>query len=465
MGDSFISEYMELPKPIYLPSDTEITDDLLKKIIEVMEKDAERYQVLQGYYEGKAKIYEREKDPNKSNNKLVLPYPSYVVDLLLGLFVGKPISYTVADEYKEMMLAVQDVFDLNDEQDENTELAKMIGIKGEGREIVYLDEEGQVRFNEVEPENLRIIYDDAIIPEPIFAVYTRTYVDASNFDKDSKDKLVTVYTDEAIKEYKLEGSDLKLIEEQANLFGEIPVIDFKNNDEGIGDFERVIPLIDAINLSQSDTANDFEEFTNAILLLNGMPQIDSEDVNQLLEDRVIALMDGQGASWLIKNINDAALENYKLRLDGDIHRFSKVPNMSDEKFAGNVSGEAMKYKLFATDQIIAQKQRKFKTALQKRIRLILNILNIKGASDFDYRDISVVFNDNKPYNELDNINVVKTALDAGLSKTYAYSKLRDIDDVAEEIERQAQEKEEAYQDYADSFLADTKEDEEVEDEG
>ena len=125
----------------------------------------------------------------------------------------------------------------------------------------------------------------------------------------------------------------------------------------------------------------------------------------------------------------------------------------------------MKYKLFATDQIIAQKQRKFKTALQKRIRLILKILNIKGASDFDYRDISVVFNDNKPYNELDNIDVVKTALDAGLSKTYAYSKLRDIDDVAEEIERQAQEKEEEYQSYADSFLADRNQDEEVEDEG
>ena len=465
MGDSFISEYMELPKAIYLPSDTEITDDLIKKIIEVMEKDAERYQVLQGYYEGKAKIYEREKDPNKSNNKLVLPYPSYIVDLLLGLFVGKPISYTVADEFKEMMLAVQDVFDLNDEQDENTELAKMIGIKGEGREIVYLDEEGQVRFNEVEPENLRIIYDDAIIAKPIFAIYTRSYVTAENFDKESKDKRVTIYTDEAIKEYKLEGSDLKLIDEQANLFGEIPVIDFKNNDEGIGDFERVIPLIDAINLAQSDTANDLEEFTDAILLLNGMPQVDREDVNKLIEDKVIALMDGQGAEWLIKNINDIVLENYKKRLDTDIHKFAKVPNMSDEEFAGNISGEAMKYKLFATDQVISQKQRKFKTALQKRIRLILKILNIKGASDFDYKDITIVFNDNKPYNELDNITVVKVAREAGLSKTYAYSKLRDIDDVGEELERQNQEKEEDYQTYADSFLADKKEDEVEEDEG
>ena len=178
-----------------------------------------------------------------------------------------------------------------------------------------------------------------------------------------------------------------------------------------------------------------------------MPQTDAEDVDNMMKDRVILLdrADGQAAQWLIKTINDTALENYKNRLDSDIHKFAKVPNLSDEHFAGNVSGEAMKYKLFATDQIIAQKQRKFKSALQQRIKLILKIANIKTAKDFDYRDISIVFNDNKPYNELDNINTVKAALDAGLSKTYAYGKLRDIDDVLEEIDRQEQEKD-AYMD-------------------
>ena len=241
------------------------------------------------------------------------------------------------------------------------------------------------------------------------------------------------------------------MEESANHFGEIPVIEFLNNDEGIGDFERTLSLIDALNLAQSDTANDFQEFTDALLVLFGMPQTDSDDVNQMMEDRVLLLDksgdSGQGAQWLIKEINDTALENYKNRLDADIHKFAKVPNMSDENFAGNVSGESMKYKLFATDQIISQKQRKFKTALQKRLKLILAILNIKGSADFDYRDISLVFNDNKPYNELDNINTVKSALDAGLSKTYAYSKLRDMDDIQEELERQAQEVDA----YAESF--------------
>lgn len=443
---------MEPAKEFYLPVETEITDDLINKLIKLHDEDCERYITLEDYYRGKAKIYDRSKEDYKANNKLALDYPSYIVDILLGLFVGKPISYTVADENKEMMQGLQEVFDLNNEQDENSEIAKICGIKGKGYEIVYLDENGQVNFNEVNPENIVMVYDNKIKPEPLFCIYIREDADAESIGKESKNKLVTLYTKDSIKEMRLEGSDLKLIEENANLFGSIPVVEFKNNNEAIGDFERVLSLIDALNLAQSDTANDFEEFTDALLVLAGMPQADSSDVNRMIEDRVLLLDKsggaGQSAEWLIKNINDTALENYKNRLDADIHKFAKVPNMNDEHFAGNVSGEAMKYKLFATDQIIAQKQRKFKSALQQRIKLILNVINIKGAKNFDYRDISIVFNDNKPYNELDNITTVQAALNAGLSKTYAYGKLRDIDDVAEELDRQEQERDA----YAEEFM-------------
>lgn len=450
--ESYINGYFEPTKEFYLPAETEITDELVTKLIKLHDEDCERYITLEDYYRGKAKIYDRSKEDYKANNKLALDYPSYIVDILLGLFVGKPISYTVAEENAEMMEGLQEVFDLNNEQDENAEIAKICGIKGRGYEIVYLDEEGGVRFNEVQPENIVMVYDNHIKPEPLFCIYIREDADAESIGKESKNKLVTLYTKDSIKEMRLEGSDLKLIEENANLFGAIPVVEFKNNNEAIGDFERVLSLIDALNLAQSDTANDFEEFTDALLVLAGMPQADSDDVNRMIEDKVLLLDKsggaGQSAEWLIKDINDTALENYKNRLDADIHKFAKVPNMNDEHFAGNVSGEAMKYKLFATDQIIAQKQRKFKSALQERIKLILSIAKIKTAKDFDYRDISIVFNDNKPYNELDNIATVKAALDAGLSKTYAYGKLRDIDDVAEELERQEQEKDA----YADEFM-------------
>lgn len=454
--ENFITEYLKLPKRICLPEDTEITEELLKKILKIHDEDIGRYKILQGYYEGKAKIFERTKDKNKSNNKLVLDYPSYIIDVLLGLFVGKPISYTVKEENREKFKVIQDTLDLNNEQDENTEVAKMCGIKGRGYEIVYVDEESNIRFNEVNPENIVLVYDDKIIPKPIFAIYQAGLTDVDNLGKESKDKKIIIYKKDIIQEFTKVKGDLHLLNEYPNPFGEVPVIEFLNNNEGIGDFERVLSLIDAINLSQSDTANDFEEFTNAILVLYGILDTDNEDIRQLIEDRVLLLDEsGQNAQWLIKEINDAALENYKNRLDRDIHKFAKVPNMNDENFAGNVSGESMKYKLFATNQIIAQKQRKFKTALEARFRLIINGLKIKSGLELDYRDISIVFNENTPFNELDNINTVKAALDTGLSKQYALGKLRDIDDISEELKREEDERDI----YAEEFEKELREDE------
>ena len=447
MADSYITEYLELPKTIQLPVDTEINNELIKTLIEIHDNNLERYKILQGYYEGKAKIQDRTKDSHKSNNKLTLDYPSYIVDILLGMFVGKPITYTTDEKNEEILTEINSIYDYNDEQDENTELAKLMGIKGKAYEIVYLDEENNLRFNEVDPENIIFVYDDNINPSPLMALYIRDLISLENLTSDEPLKAVTVYTPSTVYEFEQEGSDYKLIEDYMNVFQDVNVIEFLNNDEGIGDFERVLTLIDEMNLLQSDTANDFEEFTNAILILYGMLNADNDDVQQLIEDGVL-LADkiengSQGAEWLIKDINDTALKNYKDGLDNLIHKFAKVPNMSDESFAGNVSGESMKYKLFATDQIISQKQRKFKTALVRRLELIFNLLNLKTVSDeekgADYKVIEIHFNDNKPFNELDNVRMVKELLSTGASKSHAFSRLRGLENVQAELDRQAEE--------------------------
>jgi SPP1 family phage portal protein len=443
MAKTYISEYLDLQENIHLPEDVEITPELVSKLVKIHENNLKRYEVLQGYYKGQAIIREREKEQHKSNNKLVLDYPSYIVDVLLGMFVGKPITYQVSEEDKQAMEELQSVFDFNDEQDENTELAKMAGINGRGYEIVYLDEEGNVRFNEVLPQNIIFVYDDKINPEPLMALHVRSILTVETIDKEKRPRAVTVYSRDMIMEYEEEGAAFVLKEEYPNVFGDVNVVEFKNNDEGIGDFERVLTLIDEMNLLESDTANDFEEFTDAILVLYGYLNTDSDDVMQLMEDKVLLVEraegDKQGAEWLVKNINDAALKNYKDGLDNHIHKFAKVPNMSDERFAGNISGESQKYKLFATDQIISQKQRKFKTALLRRIELIFNVLNIKTSADLDYKAVTVTFNDNKPFNELDNVRMVKELLGTGASRTHAFSKLRGLDNVEEELARQEEE--------------------------
>lgn len=446
MAQSYINDYLELPPKIQLNEETEFTMELVDKLIKKHEESIGRYETLQNYYKAKALIYDRQKDEGKSNNKLVFDFASYIVDTLSGLFVGRPITYTASDELKDYLASIQEVLDANDEQDENTEIAKMAGINGRAYEVVYVDEDKNICFNEVNPKNIIFVYDNKIKPEPLMAIYLK----AQDTLQETKTKDATVYTRDKVYELKTGDDGFYIDSEMVNVFGEVNVIEFMNNDEGIGDFERVISLIDEYNLLQSDTSNDFEEFTDAILLLYGMLNANSEDLEKIKSDRVI-LMDaksGQDASWLVKQINDTALFNYKASLDDAIHKFSKVPNMSDENFAGNVSGESMKYKLFATDQVISQKQRKFNSALSKRLRLISKILGLKGKHEENYKEISINFQDNRPYNELDNVTMVQGLLNTGASKTLAFSKLKGIDNVEAELERQMEEQSA----YADIYL-------------
>ena len=442
---SYISDYMELPKRIHLDENTEITGELIKRLLDDHQENIERYEKLQDYYKGKTIIFDRLKDPKYSNNRLTFDYAGYIVDTLLGLFVGKPITYTSNTENDQYMANLQAIFDANDEQDENTELAKMMGINGRAYEIVYTDESGDICFNEILPQNIIFVYDNKIKPQPLFALY----IQQGTFDQED-DNTIVAYTKSDIITYKTQGGRYTEETRTPHAFGDVPVIEFMNNDEGIGDFEKVIHIIDEYNLLQSDTANDFEEFTNAILCLYGLLGTTDEDKQRIYEDRLL-LLDadaGQDAKYLIKEINDTALAGYKATLEESIHKFAKVPNMSDEHFAGNVSGEAMKFKLFTTDQAIAQKQRKFKTALTQRLYLITNVMRLKAQAGGDYKDIQINFNKNTPYNELDNALLVKTLLDTGASRQLAFSKLRDLDDIGEELRLQDEELD-PYADYQD----------------
>ena len=93
-------------------------------------------------------------------------------------------------------------------------------------------------------------------------------------------------------------------------------------------------------------------------------------------------------------------------LEQDIHKFSGVPCMSDESFAGNASGVAMRYKLLGFEQIVKIKERYFREGLKKRIRLFCNVLSIKGQPAIDPEQVEISFTRNLPVNELENAQIV-----------------------------------------------------------
>ena len=409
-----------------------LTEADIKEIIDENEGHT-KYARLERYYEGDHDILRHtKKDSTAPNNRLVNNMAKYITDTATGYFIGKPVVYS--SQNGAYLAALQDIFDYNDEQDENMELARSASINGDCFEMLYLDEDAQIRFTRVQPDGCIYICEtgDNTPMAAIRIVYSR--------DKDRNTiKKVEFWTAQDCWYFRsMNGGALELLDIREHYWGDVPFVEYINNEERLGDFEGVITLIDAYNRVESNTANFFQYNDEALLKVLKMGAVTSQDIRDMKENGAIILEDGGDIQWLVKEVGDAALENYKKRLREDMHIFSAVPNLTDANFGGNLSGVAVSYKLWGLEQICAIKERKFKRGLQRRIELITHILNIQGGR-YDYREIGIQFRRNKPQN-LPEIAQIITMLSGELSRETRLQMLPTIDNVQDELQKLEDEK-------------------------
>lgn len=424
---------------MYRTNKEELSIEDIQKFIKKHKAESIRYIKLQKYYEGKHDILDHTSRDGQPNNKIVNPYPKYITDMLVGYFVGQPISYTSKGE-DGLLEDLQAIFDYSDEQEENLELAKICSIKGKAYELLYRDEDARIRFNEFGPDQMFVIYDMTISPSIKFAI---RYYDVG--EGNDKITYAEVYDKEVCTLYKGKDSDLSLEQITPHTFKDVPVVEYVNNKEEQGDFEQVITLIDAYNKAQSNTLNDMDQFTDAYLILVNMAGTDSERIDELKRDRVMLLDDDGDAKWLIKEINDAWVENYKDRVRRDIHKFSYTPDMQDESFGNNLSGVSIRYKILAMEQIRSNKERKFKKGLQRRIELICNSLSLEKDIDL-FTNINIKFANTLPQNIYELSQTIKN-LSPYLSSETLLNQLPFVENAKEELEKKKAEDEEITSSY------------------
>lgn len=393
--------------------------------------DLPRLLELENYYNTKNKIVNRVMaDPAKPNNKLANPYASYITDTLTGYFVGEPITYNSNDEVLLQDLSM--IFEYNDEADENMELAKNASIYGVAYEMLYFSEEDKmIRFKPLSPKEVIPIFDKSVESNLLAVI---RYYDDYNVVEDKTYTIIEVINNTEVVRYQTsQGStSLTLLERYPHYFGMVPIAIFKNNEEERGDFEPVISLIDAYDTMESDSVNDFAYFVDCYLALYGFTA-EAEDVQKMKENRILLMDDGTKAEWLIKNSNDTTIENMKNRLDADIHKFAKCPNLADKEFASNASGIAIKFKTLGTENLVSIKERKFKRGLQQRLELI-SMINSVLREGFDWRAIDIVFSRNLPTNDMDIANMVNSLRDIVSDETLL-AQVPFVEDVQAEMDR------------------------------
>lgn len=385
----------------YLDEDGSVPILLLVNCIGEHMRENDRLMKLDRYYDGEHKIINRTFSSSElPNNRLVCNHAEYITDMAVGYVHGTPVMYSGGGS--ELL---NDVFTKIDEDSHNAELALDISIYGHGCELLYMSDDPVPipSLAVLSPKWTFVVYDDTVTHKPMFAVSIRPSMTIHNAQDGY---CITVYTDSTETLYKFTALDdlsPTVIRAKDHYFGGIPVIEYQNNKKRNGDFEGVITLIDAYNLLQSDRVNDKEQLVDALLAISGASLGDNTDeamqtARLLKEMKIIELPSDGDAKWLVKSLNETETEVLKRALKDDIHEFSKVPCLTDESFASNASGVAMKYKLLGFEQLAKTKERYFKRGLRKRIELISNVLSVQ-AKRIDPGKIDIIMKRSLPVDD------------------------------------------------------------------
>lgn len=415
-----------------VPKDTPITAELIKKVIDFNEKRRARFDQLDQYYLGQQLILSREKPDTLFNNKVMVNHAKYIVDTTTGYLLGNPVDYQVNDNINIEPLL--DAYKAQTMENTDFELAKGCGIFGMNYEYVYANEESEPCSVTLDVRNTIIVYDDSMVHNKLFGVtYRPVFKDAKDQRPDAYE--IVVATDKELIHYRMDfnGTSLDETDREPHFFGKVPIVEYKNNSEMLGDFEPVLSLIDAYNLIQSDRVNDREQLVDAILCFYGM-DFDDEQMSELKLKRALSGIPTDGkVEFLTKAINEGDVDVLRKTIEADIHKISMVPNMSDANFVGNASGVAIRYKLLAFEQTVKNKERFFEKALMERFELYSHYLSVKSKmTEVKKEDVDAVFKRNLPSNDFETSQMI-TNLRGLVDDELLASQLSFVDDASDTV--------------------------------
>lgn len=418
-----------------LNRDTELSNELLQKILnKFMTTERPKLQRWDDYYRGKHAILNKSyNDASKECNHIITNYCKIITDTYSGYICGKPISYFSNDDITD----IQDTLNYNDSAAQDMAMITNALIYGVAYELQWVDKYAQVRYCQVNPLNCFAIFDNTLDCELLY--FVRWYK-VNSIDETDSTYIVEVYDSNSVRRYKSfgMGGALEFIDEEPHYFGDVPVSVFYLNENEENIFNSVITLNDAYNELQSSEIDDFNAWVDAYLTFTGV-NAETDDISAMKENRVLILPEGAEASWLTKNANDTQIVNILENIKKNIFKVTACPDMADETFLAQ-SGTALAYKLVGFENVASGIVARFIKALQRRIELICNILNLK-ASDATWRDININFVRNLPINLTETVNLVNS-LKGIVSDSTLLAQLPFIKDISAELEAIKKQKEE-----------------------
>ena len=187
-----------------------------------------------------------------------------------------------------------------------------------------------------------------------------------------------------------------IIKAEPHILGDIPIIEYPLNIARIGAFELVIPLLDAINLTDSNRQDGVEQFIQALMLFHNV-DISSEDYEKLREEGAIKFRDidpqlKAEVSYLTSTLNQGETQTLVDHMYQTVLTICGMPNRNGGTSTSDTgSAVIMRDGWSAAEARAKDSELMFKKSERIFLKLILNICKTLKGMDLKVCNIEIRF--------------------------------------------------------------------------
>lgn len=361
---------------------------------------------LERYYKGDQPIlYRTKKVRPEINNKVVENHALEIVEHKAAENFGEPVQYVLkgTDETTKEAKSIE-LNDLNDynemeAKDEiDIQMARDRSICGTSYKFHYnrknpTGDEAPYGIDREDPKDTFVVYSSGIGHKAMFSCQIRR-------DKDNQ-QYFFCYTDKMW--YKILNG--KITDSGRNGIKRIPVVEYPNNFYRLSDIEIVITVLDAINKMQSDRMNGIEQFIQSFVKFLNC-EMSGEEWKKLREEGALTVKsNGNGAKADVEIMSDELDQQQSQIAKDDLYEnMLIVEGMPDrQENSGGDTGQAvvMRNGFYFSEKRAEISEPPYKKAERESIKIVLNILRIKGMTSLTLKDIEIKITRSK----MDNMSV------------------------------------------------------------
>lgn len=409
---------------------TEITQENICKVMdeafEIHLKNASEIEYLQNYEKGKQPILERIKEVRPEINiKAVENHAHEITSFKVGWVFGSPIVYvqraSVDSSGESSSVDDKGIAILNEMMFEESKAAK---DKHLGKDITIGGVSYRIALPKEEKTGVSVVDIFRLNPRTAFIVkqnnIRKTKLIGASYVT-TKDNVVRMgaYTKDAYYELKKDKSGFEIVSVKENLIG-IPIVEYINDEERMGSFERVISLLDALNEATSDRLNGLSQFVQSILWMNNC-EVDSEQMKELKDKLGLLTKSEPGnpasVQYLTATLDQSQTQTLIDYLYEQILQIAGVPGR--EQSTGGNTGQAI---MLSNGWQIAETQAKnveqlFIESEREMLKIVLKICKMTEVTDvanLKLSDIDIKFSRNRTDSLLVKTQALANQLTAGI---------------------------------------------------